>query len=155
MDIGSHVFDLFEYVLGGIDQIIVLRFECRKDGVDERVDLNVRFENGATGRASLAWVTNNPRQEISFRSEPTFITWKRNGGGADILGVQNSNGYLESELDVAVEYREMFDQFAKASVGRPNSLPTYASGMRNLYVISTAYQSAYLGRSVPLARSSP
>lgn len=142
MDIGSHVLDLFEHVMGRIDRIQAVTSHNGAAGdCEDRARLDVDFVNGGSGTADLAWIIGAEQQGFVYSDMQTAISWRRDTI-EDLVQVANAGHDKVLTVDPVDEYRALFAQFSLAVVGRPNDCPTFADGLRNLRCIDAAYRSA-------------
>ncbi|PYP84012.1 MAG: hypothetical protein DMF61_21475 [Blastocatellia bacterium AA13] len=149
VDLGSHILDLLEYLLGSIAEIeaemeMVEGSTC----VDASSHINLHFASGAVGRVNLGWRENILCQRLTFSSDMTDVTLERIGPKCDLLRGEAFGKRIERTFSPDEEYRKLVHALSRRSENGERSIPTLRDGLRNHQLIEAVYKSALERRTV-------
>ncbi|MBN2181786.1 MAG: Gfo/Idh/MocA family oxidoreductase [Sedimentisphaerales bacterium] len=153
MDLGPHILDLAEFLCGSILKISGKAvFGDSTCCIDDSVWLHMVHYHGTVTDLSLSWRGKKREYCLNAVRGTKHLCHKREVGQEDTLELQYNNCYQVRLLsDSRHEYEGLFNNFAGAIYGRRNGLPTLADGIRNLRLISAAYQAIHSGGTVNIA----
>lgn len=139
VDLGSHVFDLFEYIFGKIKRLKAnISFSKEKSNIDETAQINFDFICGAKASIDLDWQTKVNEQYWEVTTPNRKILWKRDTGKDIIFDSLDGKNIT---INAKEEYFQLFTNFCTSISGRDVDLPHITDGIRNLEVIHTIYKS--------------
>lgn len=150
MDLGSHVFDLFEYIFGEILSVHA-RIAMSKyfPDIEEYAFIDIEFRSGFKGEIELSWLSQIADQCLTIEINSRKLKWKRvkkGGKSADIF--EDTDSGFQEVFEPAAEYRNFLDCFYKRALGGREEIPLIEAGLRNLQIINAAYHSSKLNRKV-------
>lgn len=149
MDLGSHVFDLLECLLGsicGVDTQVQMSDRARD--IEDEACITLQFKSGSKGCVELSWTSKIACQQLSLQFEDTEISFRRVTRRQDVVSHRSPEGLSEYTFDPSSEYEGLFKQFCNAIWTGDSSVPTLQAGLRNHVILEAVYKSAKDGRPV-------
>ncbi len=152
-DLGSHLFDLLENILG---EIVRLRARAtygeKGKSVDTSANIALEFANGSRARVTIGWTGQARDLGLTMSCKEHTVSYSRGALGKDLVSFSSPGVERAWEFDPGSEYRGLFTQLQLAILGEPHALPTCEDGKRNLSIIDAAYLSSKTGASVSCLR---
>lgn len=136
MDVVCHIFDLFEFLFGRIEEFSLLRFELDRDySSDSFVIIEGKFSATGTFRIKAGWSAENSGQFLTYSSRNGDVIWKKLGGNFDSqLLWSDGSGCFNTMCDRSEEYSPMFSDFFDRE-NTSSMKPTFEDGIRNLNLV--------------------
>ena len=147
LDLGSHVFDLCEFLMGEIVEIHAIDVS-EVQGRHQSFKVKLRFDSKAVASLDLGWGGGKYEQTIVAEDGRSTVRIERQVKGDDIVVVERAGKRAESLFSRSSEYSKLFRAFHGAIAGHATALPTIAAGLRNAQLIDAAHCSARTGRAV-------
>lgn len=146
IDLGSHVLDLLEFLCGPVQWIEgEAVFDPEAPRIDLQFTLRVAFRAGAEAEVVLDRRCSAGSYRFEAVSRAVRLVHQRQPGGTDSVMLVSESRQVSRPSEPKEEYRGLFTAFWKAVRGRPNNLPVFQDGLRNLKLIEIAYAAANTG----------
>lgn len=148
MDLGSHVFDLLEYLFGGIKEI-----DAKTHISDKAIDIedvayvNLRFQSGCRAFVDLSLSSGILCQQMSLGFSTGELLIERIGH-QDFLRLRLPDSASELIFDPKSEYEGLLKEFCDTIWNGNGNVPTLEAGIRNHIILEAAYKSATDGHQV-------
>lgn len=140
MDLGSHILDLLEFLLGKIVELEV-KLEASKSfsNIEKAASIKLKFENEHMALIDLNWNQKKNCQKYSFYFSNKRFHLQRQNNGIDI-------GIFESEKDThkilfhtASEYIGLFNAWRESILKKEINVPNFEDGLKNQSIIQVIY----------------
>jgi predicted dehydrogenase len=143
MDLGSHIFDLFEYLFGSIEEVEAwVSMSNKAADIEDTARISLRFRSGTEGLVDLSWTSEATCQQLGVKLGGGDVTVERVSPHQDILSIYNPSETLEYRFDPASEYEGLLSEFCDMIMTGSGNIPTLDVGLRNQVVIEAVYKSA-------------
>ena len=140
VDLGSHVFDLLEFVLG---KIVWLKADLEMSeahvNIDKTANIELEFENGHSALIDLSWARKEVCQEYNFNFSGKVIHLQRKGGGVDLGCIKTESWQFKWNFKSASEYIGLFSAWRTSVTRGGGMVPGLEDGLKNQSIIQALY----------------
>jgi predicted dehydrogenase len=147
MDMGSHAIDLVSFLLGDASKVTAFT-SSRNTGweVEDTATLLIQMENGAHAITNTSFVVpHNGNMLELYGTKGTVLV----GGGK--VKTYIGNAVQEESMTGANFYKMQVEHFARYMAGEEEAVAPGIAGLKNIQIISAAYESARTGNTIPIA----
>ena len=140
MDLGSHVFDLLEFLLGRIVEIEVeMEMADLFADIEHSARIRLNFEDHHTARIDLRWLESEISQKYFFSFSGNSLYLQRQMDGTDSLVFETKTGTRKMNIDSASEYIGLFDAWCESMLSENEFFPGLEDGLKNQSIIDVIY----------------
>jgi len=146
MDMGAHAIDLLSFLLGDVSKVSALvSSRIGKWDVEETATVLMQTKDGAHTLASTSFVVSHAGNmlEVYGTKGSIFV-----GGGKTRIHIDDSVREISSSGGSF--YREQVEHFARYMAGEETPITPGIAGLKNIQIISAAYESARTGSTVAI-----
>ncbi len=152
MDLGSHILDLFENLLGRIRRVTTVALGIDKEFCTENMaEIELVFESGCKGRILIDWESAKLSQELRISGLDNSIHLTRINQEEDCLQMERETPHWCQNYHPKDEYVGLFSELHSAIFSnKGHALPGLSAALRNHLLIDAVYLSSAEQRSVDI-----
>ncbi len=147
MDMGAHAIDLLSYILGDTSKVTAM-VNSRTTGweVEDTATVLMEMESGAFAIVDASYVV--PHSDTMLEIYGTKGTALVTGGSEWTLNLYLGDSTQEESKPYKNLYKLLLEHFSKCLEDKEGSITSGIAGLKNIQIISAAYESATTGRTV-------
>ena len=151
MDMGAHAVDLLSYILGDVSKVTAM-VNSRTTGweVEDTATILMEMENGAFAIADTSYVI--PHSDTMLEIYGTKGTALLTGGSEWTLKLYLGDKIQEESKPYKNLYKPLLEHFSKCLEDKKESITSGNAGLKNIQIISAAYESAVNGKTMIIDR---
>ncbi|MGB9598176.1 MAG: Gfo/Idh/MocA family protein, partial [Candidatus Poribacteria bacterium] len=152
MDMGSHAIDLICYLSGDVSEVFMLSSSKFKSWeVEDTATVTLKMKNGANAVADMSYAVPFSESTLEvYGTEGTILAYSGKGYQEYNVKFYTKDGEREEFKPSENLYKNLFEHYSRCLNGEEEPIAPGICGLKNIEIISSAYESEKTGRNIKL-----
>jgi 1,5-anhydro-D-fructose reductase (1,5-anhydro-D-mannitol-forming) len=152
MDMGAHAIDMISFLLGDISDVNMMsNSKVRKWEVEDTATIVLKTESDINAIADMSYVVPFSESTLEvYGTQGTILAYSGKGYQEYNVKFFTKNGEKEEFKPTENLYKNLFEHYSRCLDGKEEPLAPGISGLKNIEIINSAYESAKIGKTIKL-----
>ncbi|HGE71686.1 TPA: Gfo/Idh/MocA family oxidoreductase [Candidatus Poribacteria bacterium] len=153
MDMGAHAIDLISYLLGDVSEVCMFSSsKFKKWEVEDTATVMLKMKNCANAIADMSYAVPFSESTLEiYGTEGTIIAYSGKGYQEYKLKIYTKDIEKEESKPSENLYKNLFEHYSRCLNDEEEPLASGTSGLINIEIINSAYESAKVGKNIKIA----